>query len=369
MDKVINLIMTLVLKGSITSMKGDAMKKIAIEEHIHTEDYIAYLYTRKEYPRRDLIEKGGKKFIRDWWSPTNYRLMDPNKPDKLTDQGEGRIKEMDEVGIEMQVLSLSFPGVELFDAADGTSIAKRVNDNLSEVINRYPKRFASLAAIAPQDPLSAADELERAVTKLGLKGAIINGNIRGEFLDDKKFWPILETAQKLDVPIYIHPKMPPADMIKPYLAYPGLASAMAGFAAEASLHAMRLICSGVFDQYPDLKIILGHLGEALPFWLWRLDSRLQEEKGDPASAEFYKYLKKNPSQYFKDNFYVTTSGMFWSPVLEFVCSVLGAEKVLFAIDYPYESSKAAVDFMDTSSISDTDKEKICHLNAERLLKL
>ncbi len=345
------------------------MKKIAIEEHIHTEGYLAYLYTRKEFPRRDYAKEGGKMFIRDWWSPTNFRLMDPDQPNKLTDQGEGRIKDMDEAGIDMQVLSLSFPGVELFDAVDGTSMAKTVNNNLSDVINRYPERFAGFAALAPQAPEEAANELERAVVELGLKGAIINGNIQGDFLDNKKYWPIFEMAQKLDVPIYIHPKMPPADMIKPYLAYPGLASAMSGFAAEASLHALRLICSGVFDDYSNLKIILGHLGEALPFWLWRLDSRFQEEKSDPASAEVYKNLKKNPSQYFKDNFFVTTSGMFWEPVLKFTCSVLGIDKVLFAVDYPYESSKEAVEFIDSIPMEDNDKEQICHLNAERLLKL
>jgi 5-carboxyvanillate decarboxylase len=345
------------------------MKKIAIEEHIHTEGYLAYLYTRKEFPKRDLIEKEGKKFIRDWWSPTNFRLMDPDQPNKLTDQGEGRIKDMDEAGIDMQVLSLSFPGVELFDALDGTSMARTVNNDLSEVVYRYPERFAGLATLAPQAPEEAAEELERAVTKLGLKGAMINGNIRGEFLDDKKYWIIFEMAQKLDVPIYIHPKMPPADMIKPYLAYPGLAAALSGFAAEASLHAMRLICSGVFDIYPKLKIILGHLGEALPFWLWRLDSRLQEERGDPASAEVYKNLKKNPSQYFKDNFFVTTSGMFWEPVLKFTSAVLGTDKVLFAADYPYESIKEAAEFIDSISMGDNDKEQICHLNAERLLRL
>lgn len=345
------------------------MKKIAVEEHIHTEEYVAHLYTRKDFPKRDFIEKRGKKLIRDWWSPTNYRLMDPNQPNKLTDQGEGRIKEMDEFGIDLQVLSLSFPGVELFDAQEGTSMAKAVNNDLYEVINRYPERFAGLATLAPQAPEEAANELERAVTELGMKGAMINGNVQGEFLDDQKYWVIFEAAQNLDVPIYIHPKMPPADMIKPYLAYPGLASAMAGFAAEASLHAMRLICSGVFDKYPDLKIILGHLGEALPFWLWRLDSRLQEEKGDPASASFYEYLNKNPSQYFKENFYVTTSGMFWEPVLKFVCSVLGADRVLFAVDYPYESSKIASQFIESAKIDDGDKAKICHLNAEKLLKL
>ena len=159
-------------------------------------------------------------------------------------------------------------------------------------------------------------------------------------------------------------------MIKPYLAYPGLASAMLGFAAEASLHAMRLILSGVFEKFPGLKIILGHLGEALPFWLWRLDSRWTEEKkADPSSAAFYKDYQKSPAQCFRDNFYVTTSGMFWQPVLQFVCSVLGSDKVMFATDYPYESSKLASEFMESVQLNNDEKEKICHLNAEKILRL
>jgi predicted TIM-barrel fold metal-dependent hydrolase len=348
------------------------MKKIAIEEHFLSEEFINYLFARKEYPKRDFVEKDGKKFIRDWWTPTAYKLMDPDHPDmdRISNLGEGRLKEMDEAGVDMHVLSLSFPGVELFGASDGTSMARIVNDSLSEAVKRYPERFAGLAAIAPQDPDGAADELERAVSELDLKGAMITGNIQGEFLDEQKFWPIFERAEKLEVPIYIHAKMPPADMIKPYLTYPGLAAAMSGFAAEASLHAMRLICSGVFDKYPRLKIILGHMGEAIPFWLWRVDSRyIQEKMSDPASAKFYENLQKTPSEYFKNNFYVTTSGMFWNPVLEFVSDVLGVDRVLFAIDYPYESSKEAVNFIDASPMSDTDKEKICHLNAEKLLRL
>jgi predicted TIM-barrel fold metal-dependent hydrolase len=344
------------------------VKKIAIEEHFHTEEYVRYLFSRKEWPRRELVEEGEKKLVRDWWSPTGFRLLDPG-PGKLTNLGEERLREMDEAGIDMQVLSLSFPGVEMFDAADGMAIARSVNDELSETVKRYPERFAGLATIAPQDPDGAADELERAVTKLGLKGSVVNGHIRGDYLDDRKYWPIFERAEKLDAPIYIHPKMPGPDMIKPYLAYPGLASAMLGFSAEASLHAMRLILSGVFERYPGLKIILGHMGEALPFWLWRLDSRFEEEKSDPASAAFYKTYKKSPAKCFRDNFYVTISGMFWQPVLQFVCSVLGSDKVMFATDYPYESSKLAAEFMESVQLSHTDKEKICHLNAEKILKL
>jgi 2,3-dihydroxybenzoate decarboxylase len=296
--------------------------------------------------------------------------MNPDQPNPLTDLGEGRLKRMDDAGIDMQVLSISFPGVELFNAADGTAMARSINDELSSAVKRYPERFAGLAAIAPQNPKTAADELERGVVKLGLKGAVVNGHIRGKYLDDQKYWVIFERAEKLDVPIYLHPKMPASNMIKPYLAYPGLASAMLGFAAESSLHAMRLILSGVFDKFSGLKIILGHLGEALPFWLWRIDSRWEEEKkGDPSSAAYYKNYQKSPAQCFRDNFYVTISGMFWEPVLQFVCSVLGSDKVMFATDYPYESSKLAAQFMESVQLNNADKEKICHRNAEALFKL
>ena len=337
------------------------MKKIAVEEHFTTEEYLTHLRSRRDIPKRDTIEKAGKKFERDWWSPTNYMLIDPGRPNKAIDLGEGRLKDMDESGIDMQVLSLAGPGVGQFDASDGTHMAKSTNDELSKVIKRYPKRFAGLAAIAPQDPDAAANELERAVKKLGLKGAMITGNIRGDFLDDQKYWVIFEMAEKLEAPIYIHPWAPPSDMIKPYLTYPELALPMWGFAAETGLHAMRLICSGVFDKYPGLKIILGHLGEAIPFWLWRLDSRWSWSEG--------KKLQKNPSQYFKDNFYVTTSGMYWQPVLQFVCSALGSDRIMFATDYPYESIKEAAQFIESATISDGDKRQISHLNSEKILGL
>jgi len=345
------------------------MKKIAIEEHFHTEDFVKYLFSRAEWPRRELTEEGEGRMVRDWWSETSFRLLNPRAPNRLTDLGEGRLREMDEAGIDMQVLSLSFPGVELFNPSDGCAMAKAVNDELSETIKRHPRRFAGFAAIAPQAPEAAADELERAVTKLGMKGAMINGHIRGEYLDDRKYWVILERAEALGVPLYLHPKMPGPDMIKPYLAYPGLASAMLGFSAEASLHAMRLILSGVFERYPRLKIILGHLGEALPFWLWRMDSRFEEEKGDPASAAYYKDFNRTPAQCFRENFYVTVSGMYWQPVLQFVCSVFGSDRIMFATDYPYESTSEAARFMESVRLEGHDAEKIAHLNAEGILKL
>jgi 5-carboxyvanillate decarboxylase len=346
------------------------MKIIATEEHFHSPGYLKVLRSRKQWPNRVPYEENGKQLEKEFFLPGEFRIMDPANPGRASDLGDGRISDMDEAGVSMQVLSLSFPSLELFDADEATAVAKVVNDEIAEVIKKYPGRFTSLATIAPQSPAFAVKELERAVTKLGLKGAMVTGHIAGVYLDDKKFWPVLEAASNLDVPIYIHPKFPPQEMIKPYLGYPGLSSAILGFAADASLHAMRLILSGVFDKYPNLKIVLGHMGEALPFWLWRMDSRIQEEsRQNPVAAKYYKGFKKSPSQYFKDHFYVTTSGMFWHPALQFVSQVLGADRILFATDYPYESGKEAVEFLLTAPIPKADLEKIAHGNAERIFKL
>ena len=282
------------------------MKRIATEEHFWTEEVLSYFHSRKDYPRLETVEdKKSDKIELTWQSPVLRGVIDSDTRSRLLDLGEGRLREMDKAGIDMQVLSITSPGVEVLDASSGTAMAKKINDELSKVVKEYPKRFAGFAALAPQDPIAAADELERAVTELGLKGARINSNIRGEYLDDEKYWVIFEKAEKLGVPIYLHPTQPSPDMLKPYSTYPALSRSMWGFGAETGLHAMRLICSGVFDTYPGLKIILGHLGEALPFWLWRIDDRWRK---DPLATK----LKKRPSQYIKDNFFVTTSGMFWS---------------------------------------------------------
>ena len=326
------------------------MKKIAIEEHFSTEEYLSYLRLRKDYTRREIVED------------EKYHSI----VTMLLDLGEGRLSDMNESGIDMQVLSLSI-GVQQFDTSDAIALAKRTNDELSKIVKKCPERFAGFAALATQDPNAAADELERAVKGLGLKGANISSHIKGEYLDDQKYWVIFERAEKLDVPIYLHPARPSPDMVKPFLTYPLLADAMWGYAAEAGLHAMRLICSGVFDKYPGLKIILGHLGEALPFWLWRIDNRWLKEKVDPEPIT--KGLKKKPSQYVKDNFFVTLSGMFWEPALLCAYLALGADRILFAVDYPYESNDEAVQFIEGVPICDSDKEKICHINAEKILAL
>jgi predicted TIM-barrel fold metal-dependent hydrolase len=333
------------------------VKIIAVEEHFHTKKYLDYLHSRKEVPKRDVIEQRGKKLTRDWWSSKDFFVINSGEPFREADIGEGRIKEMDNAGIDIQILSIYYPGVQRFNASDGTLWAKSINDELAQAVKRYSSRFAGFATIAPQEPESAANELERTVKEYGFKGAMISGSVRDEYLDDRKYWVIFEKAEKLGVPIYIHPGIPPVDMIKPFQAYPGLAQAGWGFGVDASLHVIRLIHSGVFDKYPGLKIVLGHMGESIPFWLYRIGSR-------PMGSN----LKSN-AQYFKDNFYVTISGMYWNPVLQFVIAALGADKIMFATDYPVGSCKEVVQFIKSAAISDTDREKICHINAENIFRL
>ena len=238
------------------------------------------------------------------------------------------------------------------------------------IIDKHPDRFASFATLALQDPAASADELERAVKELGPKGTMIFSNIGGQYLDNQKFWIILERAEELGVPIYLHPGPPSDDMAAPYMTYPILTGAMWGYSAGTGLHAMRLIISGIFDKYPGLKIILGHLGEGIPYYLWRIDNiwLKQMDRAEAPDSSAIK-LQRTPTQYFKDNFYITTSGMFWPPALQFANSVLGADDILFAVDYPPESNITAVQFIDAAPVSDDDKEKICHLNAEKLLDL
>jgi len=335
------------------------MKKIAIEEHFYTDDLMEHLKARNDFNRLEIkVDEKGNRIER-----IHYFEFYPGTLSALSDKGEGRLQVMDEAGIDVAVLSLGNPGPEIFDAATGTSLAQKINDELHHIVMKYPKRFVGLASIAYQDPIASARELERSVRELGLKGAKIHSHLEGEFLDQDKFRIIFEKAAELHIPLYLHPKMPSPDMAKPYFPYSALAGPMFGFGVQTGLQALRLICSGLFDICPNLKIILGHLGEALPFWLWRLDKPWRDgHKPDPETAK----IKKMPSEYFRNNFFITTSGMFWEPAL--LCSVmaLGADKVLFAVDHPFESSKRAVEFLNTASLADVDKELIYHTNAERL---
>jgi 5-carboxyvanillate decarboxylase len=286
--------------------------------------------------------------------------------ERLADIGDGRIADMDAAGIDMQILSLTSPGVQVFDAATAVSLAADTNDQLAEAIRKYPSRFAGLGAVAPQDPKAAVKEMDRAVRTLGMKGVIINSHTRGEHLDDPKFWDIFEAAEALKVPIYIHPQGPPPAMIGPYVER-GLEGALWGFAAETGLHALGIIRSGALDRFPGLRIVLGHLGEALPFWLFRLD--YMNKTARPAIRNGAARLEKQISDYMKENIFVTTSGMAWSPAITFVQSVLGMDRVLYAMDYPYQFELDEVTATDQVPISDADRKKLFQTNAEHVFSL
>jgi predicted TIM-barrel fold metal-dependent hydrolase len=338
------------------------MRRIAVEEHFYTEAFLEYLRSRKEPPRREIIEDAHHNKVERAWDSLYYRDRPLSSSDKLLEMGQKRIDDLDRDGIDVQLLTLSNPGVELFGVRDGARMAKETNDALAAWMQKHPDRFMGNAAVSPEDPHGAAAELERAVKELGFKGVNINSHVHGEYLDDPKFWPIFEKAQELDVPISLHPREPSPDMVKPYSKYPVLLGATLGFGAEVSLHVMRLICGGVFDAYPKLKILLGHLGEGLPFWMWRMDNRWH-------LSPLSKKLRKKPGEYFKDNVFVTTSGMFSAPAFMCAHATFGVDHILFAVDYPYESNKVAVDFIEALPIPPEDKEKVYHRNAEKLLNI
>lgn len=339
------------------------MKRIAVEEHFLTKDFVEYLYSRTDYPRRKIVADAGQE-TKDYQYYSEYCTAvfhGSVLSDMLFDLGKGRLSSMDKAGIDMQVLSLSIPGVEPLPVEDGVMWSKRINDELAHIVKSHPGRFIGLAALPMQEPEAASAELERAV-KLGLKGANILSHVQGEYLDNEKFWVIFETAEKLDVPIYIHPREPVPQIAQLMVKYASMWSALWGFGADVGLHAALLICSGVFDRYPNLKIMLGHMGEALPFWRWRMDNHWKR-------GQLAKQVSLMPSDYMKNNFYFTTSGMFFEPALLCALLSIGADNILFAADYPYETNEEAVRFMDTAGISPTDKEKIYHLNAEKLFKI
>jgi predicted TIM-barrel fold metal-dependent hydrolase len=282
---------------------------------------------------------------------------------ELLDLGSSRLAAMDAAGIDLQVLSLTAPGCEALDAETAVPIARDANDRLFEAVKAHPDRLAGFAALPTADPEASAEELERAVTRLGLKGAIINGHVRGRYLDDKKYWSIFECAQALDVPIYLHPTPPHPNVMKTYFeGYEEIALPGWGFALETSVHFLRLVFAGVFDAYPRLKFILGHLGEGLPFGIHRLNDHTY-------AAAARRGLKKSPAQYLRDNLVVTTSGNFFTPAFLCTLMAMGVDNVLFSVDWPYESNRTAADWFAHLQISDQDKEKIAHLNAERVLRL
>lgn len=294
-----------------------------------------------------------------------------NAGDKITDLGAGRIADMDRHGITVQVVSKAGihmgPSVEMFEGDAAIAFAKAFNDQAARKIAERPDRLAAFAHLPASIPEAAADELERTVTAYGFRGALISGMVRGRFLDDAKFAPLLARAEKLDVPLYIHPGPPSAEVRQAYYDGPfpkkvgiGLATFAWGWHYETALHIMRLALSGTLDKFPRLKLIIGHMGEALPFVLARCQHQLAADTA---------YLARPLSQIITEQVYVTSAGFFSNPPFLAALQTFGLDHLMFSVDYPYASNADGRAFLDNLPLSPADREKFAHGNADRLLKL
>ena len=324
------------------------MRTITLEEHFASPGFF-------DGPGREFKERALKAGGRD-----------ADFFDQLSDVGDKRLAEMDKAGIDMQVLSLQYPGTEQLEEADAIAMTREANDFLHEAVKKHPARFAGLATLPTAAPDKAAEELERRVRQQGFKGAIINGHNRGRYLDDKFYWPILERAEALAAPIYLHPTIPPKAVVE--TSYGGFAPQVSwmfagpgwGWHIETAVHTIRLILGGVFDRFPKLQVVVGHLGEGLPFMLPRLDRNMP-----PALTK----LKRPLGEYLRQNVHYTFAGFnFPATFLDLLLEV-GVERIMFSVDYPYGSMAKAREFLENLPVSAADRERIAHGNAETLFKL
>jgi predicted TIM-barrel fold metal-dependent hydrolase len=330
--------------------------RIDFEAHFVTNDYVRALEENRGYPRYSVDRQTGRRrleYTGDVGEPLGDVLLG-----KLRNMGEQRLEQMDAAGIDVQVLSLTSPGVEQFDPALGTVLARRCNDELADLVSRVPGRFVGFAALAPKDPEAAADELERAVKDLGFRGWKTHSNYGDTYLDEPRYRPILERAEQLDVPIYLHPTVPAMPQLREYGF--ALAGAPFGFGIETSMCMMRLIYSGAFDRVPRLKIILGHLGEGLPFLVQRIDFAYVRPWFDPDARP---ELEKRPSGYLRENVFVTTSGNYFPAAFACTVEALGIDRILMATDYPYEDPGECVQFLEGLPLTRDDRDKIYFRNA------
>ncbi len=327
------------------------MRTIAIEEHFLSRGL-------REVMQRNAWVQGGAL------QPTP--TMTAERQVKLDDLETLRLQDMEASEIDLQVLSDTGSVAASRALDEGVRLAQESNDQVAAACAAHPDRFAGFATLPMTDPEAAADELERAVRSLGLKGAMIHGMTNGRFLDDPAFLPMLERAAALAVPLYLHPAFPPAPVQEAY--YTGLDPSVGfvlstsgwGWHSEVGIHALRLILAGVFDRLPTLQIIIGHMGEMIPFMLARIDDWL---------TPMAKQLQRPVSEYFLHHFHITTSGFFTDPPLLLALQVMGADRILFAVDYPFSNNEQGRTILDHAAISSTEKEQISHLNAERLLRL
>ncbi len=314
------------------------MRTIALEEHHASPEYLDQ--TAGEPPQ------------------------DPGFRSRLCDVGPGRIAAMDEAGIDMQVLSLAVPGVEQLDPAAAVAVARQENDKRGAVVARYPERFAGFATVPTPDPAAAADELERTVHEYGFVGAMVNGHTRGRYLDHADFRPLLARAEALRVPLYLHPAAPPQAVID--ASYSGFSQDITfrlanwgwGWHIDTALHVLRLVVGGVFDRFPDLQVVVGHLGEGLTGMLDRIDMAFPTEVTG---------LARPAGAYFRENVHYTTSAFNYDAVFLSLLLQVGAGRIMFSTDYPYWPMAASRDFLDRLAVSPQDKAAIAYGNAATLL--
>ncbi|MEJ0006203.1 MAG: amidohydrolase family protein [Steroidobacteraceae bacterium] len=338
-------------------------RRIATEEAWATADLLR-LY-REALARKSIDDIGFNSMWGFYLGSTSARAT--GIIERLQWLDERRIADMDATGIDVQVLALTSPGAHIFDAVTGTAVAHASNDELAAAIAKFPDRLAGMVAIAPQDPAAAALEIERGIRTLKLHAVILNSHVQGEYLDAQKYWDIFAAAEACNAAIYIHPNTPSDRMIAPFLEA-GLDGAIFGFGVETALHVLRLIVSGVFDRFPKLKIIIGHMGEALPYWLYRLDYMYRATINSKRYPQL-KPIRGLPSDYMRQNIYVTCSGMPWGPAITFAQQVLGPERVLYAMDYPYQFLASEVVACDEVVMSAADQLKFFQTNAEEIFHL
>ena len=336
--------------------------RIATEEAFAPPELLAVY--RKLFEKSD-VDPGFKGLMGFYMSSASARAQHIVRC--LQDLDQLRLQHMDESGIDKQVIALTAPGVQALDRGTAVSFSQIANDQLAEAIRRHPTRFAGMIAVAPQDPAAAAKEIERGVNQLGMHSVIINSHTQGEYLSDPKFWDIFAAAEAMGVPIYLHPNSLPANMIQPFQEC-GLDGAIYGFGVETGLHALRIITAGVFDRFPRLRMIIGHMGEALPFWMYRLDYM---HRATVLSKRYQSMqpLKKKPSDYLRENFYITNSGVAWEPAIKFSQAVLGVDRVMYAMDYPYQYEVGEVVALDAMNMPEQDKTRFFQTNAEQVFNI
>lgn len=324
------------------------MRTVTVEEHFISPAFVT---------------GAGRAFVENLQNagPRGAKMID-----QLKEVGDQRIAEMDADGIDMQVLSLNSPGAEQAETANAISTAQEANDFLAEAIKRHPTRLAGLAAIPTPAPADAVKELERRVRQQAFKGAIINGHTRGRYLDDKALWPILECAEALEVPIYLHPAIPPKPVVEASFGgfSPPVTATLAGSAwgwhIETAVHLIRMIVGGAFDQFPKLQVVIGHLGEGIPFMLPRLDRNLPTQMTK---------LQRPIREYLQQNVHYTFGGFNFPATFLNLLLEVGVDRIMFSVDYPYGSMKEAREFLDHLPVSPEDRQRIAHGNAERLFKV